>query len=280
MWVGRRGGGEEVSADETGWGFGEGLPQRFLCGPAALRHSWGTTRRRSEGGDRAQARRVEIFSFQRAAAVDGGRLLFGAISEAPREGFGTKPRFAWVGLGLGKRVGGRDGGGRRRDGCHDFEFGAEFPDALDFGEGFVEIAPGGLLAAEEFAHDVGAGGILNKGGGVGGGGGVVHLVEEGVEELGFEPSVTVLEPGGADDDFDELGFDGTGGCELAMEVFGELSELGGIFTGDDEGGGVQSMLHSVEAGDGLACDGGGAGGVLGVALVDCGSCERCHTTPC
>ena len=96
-------------------------------------------------------------------------------------------------------------------------------------------------------------------------------------ELGFDADVAVAEPGGADEDFDELGFDRSLGGVLAMEIFGELGEFGGVFAGDDEGGGVQSVLHGVEAGDGLALDGAGAGGVLGVDFVDCGGC---HTTPC
>ena len=88
----------------------------------------------------------------------------------------------------------------------------------------------------------------------------------------------MLEPGGADDGLDQLGFDRALGFVLAVEVCGELGELGGVFTGDDEGGGVQSVLHGVEAGHGLAFDGGGAGGVLGVHPVD--ACGGCHTTPC
>ena len=96
-------------------------------------------------------------------------------------------------------------------------------------------------------------------------------------ELGFEADVAVLEPGGADDGFDELGFERSLRRVLAVKVFGELGEFGGVFAGDDAGGGVQSMLHGVEAGHGLALDGAGAGGVLGVHFVDCGGC---HTTPC
>ena len=89
-----------------------------------------------------------------------------------------------------------------------FEVQAGFLEAAEFGEGLVEVTPGGLLAAEELAEDVGAGGVVVKGIAEGGFG-VVHLFEDGGIELGFDAGVAVLEPGGADDGLDQLGFDGS-----------------------------------------------------------------------
>ena len=76
-----------------------------------------------------------------------------------------------------------------------------------------------------------------------------------------------------------MGVEGLGGgfgAEVAVVGGGEGVVVGGIFAGDDDGGGIDSVLQGVEAGGGLALDGAGSGGLLrvGAICVDLG--RGCH----
>ena len=53
-------------------------------------------------------------------------------------------------------------------------------------------------------------------------------------------------------------FGGGCGAEIAVVGAGEGVVIGGIFAGDDDGGGGDAVLQGVEAGDGLALDGAGS----------------------
>jgi hypothetical protein len=54
---------------------------------------------------------------------------------------------------------------------------------------------------------------------------------------------------------------------VEVTLLGELLEIGETFAGEDEGFGVEAGFEAVHGRDGLACDGGGAGGFLGVTAV-------------
>ena len=52
--------------------------------------------------------------------------------------------------------------------------------------------------------------------------------------------------------------------------------VGGVFAGDDDGGGIDSVLQGVEAGGGLALDGAGSGGLLGIGPIGGDLSGGCH----
>src|ERR1035437_1106546 len=136
--------------------------------------------------------------------------------------------------------------------------------AAEFGIGAVPGAfEGGdlsLHADEEF----GGGGLGKEYGGEGVAG---WFGEDRVEEIGLDAPQAALLPIGAEHGIDVEGFGGGLGTELAVVVGGKGVVIGGIFAGDDDGGGVQSVLQGVEAGDGLALDGAGSGGLLRVGAI-------------
>src|SRR5437763_192362 len=68
---------------------------------------------------------------------------------------------------------------------------------------------------------------------------------------------------------------GTEEVEVAV-VGGEGVVGGGVFTGDDDGGGVDAVLQGVEAGGGLALDGAGSGGLLRVGAIGGDLSGACH----
>lgn len=94
-------------------------------------------------------------------------------------------------------------------------------------------------------------------------------------KLGLATAQAAEHPLAIDQDIDDHAALGSGRV-VALAVFGEESqEVGGIFTGDDFGLGVNAGFQGVEAGDGLACIGARAGGFLrvqavGFDLVGCG----------
>jgi hypothetical protein len=55
--------------------------------------------------------------------------------------------------------------------------------------------------------------------------------------------------------------------ESGVAVFDEFLEFADGFRGEDEGFGVDAGFEGIHGGAGLACDRGGAGGLLGVAPV-------------
>jgi hypothetical protein len=150
-------------------------------------------------------------------------------------------------------------------------------EAAEVGQGLVPLAVGGLSPAEQLLEGIGSGGI----GEIGGAQGIVAGILGGYEravELILDPGETALVPGGLDDGIYQGGFDGTLGSELGIKLRGEVGEELGIFSGDDERGGVGSMLQSIEAGSGLALSGAGAGGFLRIQAIGGDLCGRCHTT--
>jgi hypothetical protein len=52
--------------------------------------------------------------------------------------------------------------------------------------------------------------------------------------------------------------------------------MGGIFAGDDDGGGVDAVFEGIESRDGLALDRAGSGRLLGVCLIRCDLSWSCH----
>ena len=130
---------------------------------------------RTEDGRPLQAGSREASNCQRTVAVDGFGLRPGRLFRGARRGVRNQPTAgrgrAWGGgRRVGRRASGRRLGARLRRGVGRSEA-AELAGGAEVGEGLVEIAPGGLLAAEELAHDVGAGGVLVIGVGDGGGSG-------------------------------------------------------------------------------------------------------------
>jgi hypothetical protein len=85
--------------------------------------------------------------------------------------------------------------------------------------------------------------------------------------LGFDGAVAAEEPLAVDEFVETMaGFGGDG--SVAVVVLGyELFEIGDLFGGEDEGLGVKAGFQGIHGGAGLACDGGGACGFLGVAAV-------------
>ena len=61
-----------------------------------------------------------------------------------------------------------------------------------------------------------------------------------------------------------------------MVVGSEGIVVGGVFAGDDDGGGIDAVFQGIEAGSGLALDGAGSGGLQRVGAIggDLGWC--CH----
>ena len=142
-------------------------------------------------------------------------------------------------------------------------------------DGAVPVALGGLLAAEDLGESVAALGILSEDGAEG----MLGLFEGGHargDDGGLDAVIAAAHPDGADDGFEEVGFDGADGVELLFIVGGELIELGGIFAGDDHGLGGKAELEGVAAGDGLALDGARPGGQLSVGAIGVDLRGSCH----
>jgi len=97
--------------------------------------------------------------------------------------------------------------------------------------------------------------------------GIVGVVNLMLDDFGVDAGETGEEPGVADDVVEEGAFESGGRLVVAVEGFGELGELLGIFAGDDGGFGVDAGLESVPARDGLALDGAWAGGFRRIAAV-------------
>jgi len=87
------------------------------------------------------------------------------------------------------------------------------------------------------------------------------------DDRGLDAIIAAAHPDGADDGFEQVGFDGVDGVELLFVLGGELIEFGGIFAGDDHGLCGDAELEGVAAGDGLALDGARPGGKLCVGAV-------------
>ena len=110
--------------------------------------------------------------------------------------------------------------------------------AAEFGVGAIPGAfEGGDLtldADEEF----GGRGIGQEGGGEGGAG---IFGEDGAVEVGLDALEAALLPVGAEHGVDVEGFGGGLGTEVAVVGGDEGVVVGGIFAGDDDGGGVDAV---------------------------------------
>jgi len=102
---------------------------------------------------------------------------------------------------------------------------------------------------------------------VGVGDGAEALVILVIPEGSFRGIEAAKGPFAADEVVHEAAGLGGGGLIVGVIFAGELLEVGGVFAGDDDGLGVEAGFEGVHRGGGLARDGGGAGGFLGVATV-------------
>jgi hypothetical protein len=132
-------------------------------------------------------------------------------------------------------------------------------------EGAVEGAAGGIDAPLQLAEGLGVfhaglaeGKIVFHGEGF-----LVGIFKE----LGFGDGEAAEGPLAADEVVEQDAGLGGGRMVTLVELVGELLEVGEVFGGEDEGFGVDAGFEGVHGGSGLACDGGGASGFLGVAAI-------------
>src|ERR1035437_1232198 len=145
--------------------------------------------------------------------------------------------------------------------------------AAEFGIGAVPGAFEGGDLALDADQEFGGWGLGEEYGSEGVAG---RFGEDGVGEVSLDALEAALLPIGAEHGIDVEGFGGGLGAELVVVVGGERVVIGGVFAGDDDGSGVKAMFEGVEAGGGLALDGAGSGGLLGVGLVGGDLCWGCH----
>jgi hypothetical protein len=100
--------------------------------------------------------------------------------------------------------------------------------------------------------------------------------EEGAVEVGLDALEAALLPVGAEHGIDVEGLGGGLGAEVAVVVGDEGVVVGGIFAGDDDGGGVDAVFQGIEAGGGLALGGAGSGGLQRVGAICFDLCGACH----
>jgi hypothetical protein len=147
-------------------------------------------------------------------------------------------------------------------------------EALEAIEAAVEGTLGGIhagLEADELvagvAEDVAEGSGLIEVGRVG------QFV---LDELGFEDTETAHEADGVNDAVEGVALIGGDGLVVFVILGAEGFEGRGIFTGEQDGLGVDAGLEGVEAGAGLALGGARAGGALGVEAVGLDLLVGCH----
>ena len=133
----------------------------------------------------------------------------------------------------------------------------------------LEGAEAGAAGGIEAVLDFGEGGRVARGGVSEG---VLLRVAESVlvlvlPHLGFGDAEATERPLAVDEVVDERAGFGGGGMVVVVALVDELFEVGSVFTGEDEGFGVDAGFEAVHGGDGLACDRGGAGGFLGITAV-------------
>ena len=100
--------------------------------------------------------------------------------------------------------------------------------------------------------------------------------EEGAVEVGLDALQVALLPVGAEHGIDVEDFGWGFGAEVAVVGGGESVVVGGIFAGDDDGGGVDAVFQGIEAGGGLALDGAGSGGLQRVGAIGINLGWGCH----
>ena len=128
-------------------------------------------------------------------------------------------------------------------------------------------ALGGLLALKEFVQGAFELGVLRVDGAEGAIGGERFVGQAEGEHFGFDADQAALEPVGLNDGVDQEGFDGTDGAEGLAVGGGERFESREVFSGNDEGLGIEPVADGVETRDGLALGGARAGGFQGVEAV-------------
>ncbi len=146
----------------------------------------------------------------------------------------------------------------------------------EVGQGITPIALCRLLTPEQFLEGVGAGRVIVERGTEGIGRGL-GASDQRVDHLDFDTGEAALVPVRADDGVEQRGFDGADRVELGVIVKTEFLELGRIFSGDDEGGGIGTVFPGIEAGSGLALDGAWAGRKLSVGAIGTDLSRCCHT---
>jgi hypothetical protein len=146
--------------------------------------------------------------------------------------------------------------------------------ALQFGEVGEEGPLGFDDVTVEALEGVGVGGeagaeIGTHFGFVGDPGGVA-------DEVGGEEAIAAHEPVVLNEDVNEKAFDDAEGLELAVVLFGESGEGGGVFAGGGFIAGVDAGLEGIHAGNGFALSGARTGRVLCIAAIRFDLFEGCH----
>jgi len=100
--------------------------------------------------------------------------------------------------------------------------------------------------------------------------------QQGAVEVGLDTLEAALLPVGAEHGVDVEGLGGGFGTEVAVVVGDEGVVVGGIFAGDDDGGGVDAVFQGIEAGGGLALGGAGSGRLQRVGAICVNLCWACH----
>ena len=154
---------------------------------------------------------------------------------------GLRARFARGARGRGPGAGG---------GLRLAVFGFE---ALEFFEGAVVVAAGGIDAALEAgegvcaaAEGLASGAVLFRGPGI------LHFA---FEDLGIDSAKAAEQPLVIDEGIDEEAFFGGGGLPTLLVFGGEGFEVGWILAADDLRFGVNAGFGGIETRDGLALDG-------------------------
>lgn len=197
-----------------------------------------------------------------ASASEAIRNWVRSARLSPRAGVGSlRPR------GRGRGGKGRGAGWLRSPGREGIRLAALGIQALEFFEGAVVVAVGGIDAALE------AGELLAT---------VVEaqahealrvrfpdlrFLHFALPELGFGLAEAAEEPLAIDEGIDQEALLGGGGLPTLLVFGGEGLEIGGVLAANDLRFGVNAGLDGVEAGDGLALDGARAGGFLCVETI-------------
>ena len=140
----------------------------------------------------------------------------------------------------------------------------------------VGAVPGALESGDLALHadkEFGGGGVGEEGGGERGSG---SFGEEGAVQVSLDALEAEFLPVGAEHGVDVEGLGGRLGTEVAVVGGDESFVVGGVFAGDDDGGGVDAVFQGIEAGGGLALGGAGSGGLLRVGAIGVDLCGGCH----
>jgi len=152
-------------------------------------------------------------------------------------------------------------------------------DLTKLGEGVFELAGEALAVDSEIGEgvDVFAEGESHGEGGFGLGvtGGDAGFVfgDAEREEVGLEGGDAIEAPGGVGERLNQLLFEGAGGLEVIEEAVGVALVSGVVLCGQNDGVAGEAMAEGVQLRALFAGVGAGAGGFLGIGLVDGGAVE-------